>query len=84
MRRKRRIEVVLEAKEVIVIRGSQKRVRSWCSKCAEESDMITPDLAAVLSRTTTRVIYRWIECGNLHFTETQDGPLLVCRNSLPV
>ncbi len=83
MRTKKRTEIMLEARQVIVIRSPHKRVRCWCEQCAETSELITPELAAVLSNASTRVIYRWIEDGKLHFTETDNGLLLVCRNSLP-
>ena len=74
---------MLEARQVIVIRNSHKRFRSWCERCGETSEWITPELAAVLSNASTRAIYRWIENGKLHFTEKESGLLLVCRNSLP-
>src|SRR2546422_190346 len=82
MRTTKRTEIMLEAKQVIVIRSPHRRVRFWCSGCAEATEMITPELASVLSNAPPRMIYRWIEDGKLHFTEIKDGRLLVCRNSL--
>jgi excisionase family DNA binding protein len=44
--------------------------------------MVTPDQAAQLCRVTTRTIYRRIEAGRLHFTETEKGFSLICLQSL--
>jgi hypothetical protein len=44
--------------------------------------MLTPEVAARLASVSPRTIYRWIEAGALHFTETPDGILLVCQASL--
>jgi excisionase family DNA binding protein len=44
--------------------------------------MVTPDEAAQLCRVSTRTIYRRIETGRLHFTETDRGFSLVCIQSL--
>ena len=44
--------------------------------------MVTPDEAAQLCRVSTRTIYRRIETGRLHFTETEGGFSLVCFQSL--
>jgi hypothetical protein len=37
---------------------------------------------AVIPRKTVLVIYRWIEAKHLHFTETPEGLLMVCLNTL--
>jgi hypothetical protein len=44
--------------------------------------MLAADEAAELLQTTARSIFRRVESGELHFTETGGGGLLVCRNSL--
>jgi hypothetical protein len=44
--------------------------------------MLTPDEAAQMSRTTPRRIYQHLEAGRLHFTETDNGQLYICLNSL--
>lgn len=45
--------------------------------------MLRPEEAAVWAATSTRTIYQWVEAGRVHFTETPDRMLLICRNSLP-
>lgn len=44
--------------------------------------MLPPETAAALAGTTPRLIYRQVEAGELHFIETEDGGLFVCRRSL--
>ena len=44
--------------------------------------MVAADDASRIAEVTPRTIYRWAEAGRLHFTESQDGLLLICRRSL--
>jgi hypothetical protein len=44
--------------------------------------MVTPDEAVVLAGISARAIYRRIETGKAHYTESGDGFLLVCLESL--
>jgi hypothetical protein len=45
--------------------------------------MVTPDEAAAITCTNSRMIYRWVEAEKVHSTETADGATLICLNSLP-
>ena len=45
-------------------------------------EMITPDEAAKLAGMSSRSLYRLVEAESIHFTETHDGSLLICLNSL--
>jgi hypothetical protein len=45
--------------------------------------MITPDEAALILRSSTRLIYSWVESAKIHFTEQPGGLLLICLDSLP-
>jgi hypothetical protein len=44
--------------------------------------MIAPEVAARLSAVSARTVYGWAEAGRVHFSETTDGLLLICANSL--
>jgi hypothetical protein len=44
--------------------------------------MITPEEAVALARTSTREIYRWVETGAVHYTESPDGSLFLCTDSI--
>jgi len=45
-------------------------------------EMITPNEAAKLAGISSRSVYRLVEAESIHFTETRDGSLLICLNSL--
>lgn len=54
-----------------------------CDECGATVTMLTPEQAGVVAGLNTRAIYRLIETGEkLHFTETPEGSLFVCCNSL--
>ena len=82
MRSWKRSETTIETHEVWVIRKPRPARFSFCSECAAEAQMLTPEEAAGLARLSLRSIYRWVEDGRLHFTETPDGKLFICLNSL--
>jgi len=44
--------------------------------------MITADEAAALRGVSTRVIYRCLEDGAIHFIETSKGQLFICLKTL--
>ena len=82
MKTKRRVEITIETDEVIVLRHRIQVSRSWCAQCSEKTAMVTADQAAVVAGVNSRTIYRWVEEGKLHFTETPHGLLLICLSSL--
>lgn len=82
MKRKRRTEISVETNQVLVIRRHRKKVQAWRPECAELVLMATVDEAATIAGVNARTIYRWVEDGKLHFTETRAGLLLICLSSL--
>jgi hypothetical protein len=80
--RKKRTEIVIELDEVFVIRRRQTISFAWCRECGAQVQMLIPDEAATLAGFSSRFIYRRIEAGSLHFSETGDGHLLICQSSL--
>ena len=78
----RRIEITVEKHRLVVLSRRNHSVRAWCEACAEQVQMVTPDEAAQLGSVSTRTIYRRIETGRLHFTETDKGFSLICLQSL--
>jgi hypothetical protein len=65
---------------LLVYRRSQ--VQGWCPECATAVEMVKPEDAARLLRISLRRVFRKVEAETLHFTETADGLLFICRNSL--
>jgi len=53
-----------------------------CIECAEDVSWVTPQQARVLTGLTFREIFRRIESGSIHFTETPSGEVHMCPNSL--
>jgi hypothetical protein len=80
--RKRRLEITVETHEVLVVRQREGAPRTWCSQCRERAGLVTVDQAAAAAGVSSRTIYRRVETGALHFSETTDGRLLVCLKSL--
>ena len=83
LRIKTRTEITVETARVVVISGRRLSARAECEQCDSPVTMLTLDEAARLARVSTRTIYKWVEADRLHFTETTDGLLLVCLNSIP-
>jgi hypothetical protein len=79
---KRRIEITVEKRRLVVLSQPNHSVHAWCETCGAQVLMVTPDEAAQLCQVSTRTIYRRIETGPLHFTETETGFSLVCLQSL--
>jgi hypothetical protein len=74
--------VTTEKRRVVIINRSYLSPHKTCDCCPEPSGMITPDETAALCNVSTRTVYRWIETGTVHFSETADGMLLICLSSL--
>jgi hypothetical protein len=77
----RRTEITIETSRRLLVRRAGGGSKTWCAKCVAEVNMISANEAAALLHVSTRSIYRWIENGQLHFSEEPDG-LLVCADSL--
>ena len=81
MKKKRKTEIHFEIEEAVAIRHRSALI-AYCRECHRQARMIAANDAAVMARVTARDIYRFVEAGNLHFTEDQGGLLYVCANSL--
>ena len=82
MRKRKRTETIIEIEQVFVIRKLGRPLRTWCPECKAETEIVTPDEAAILIGVSSRTIYYWVEKGRLHFTEVPEGLLRICLNSL--
>lgn len=71
-----------EERRVVIINRPYISLQKRCDRCAEPSGMITPDEAGALCNVSTRTVYRWLETGGIHFSETAEGLLLICLSSL--
>ena len=82
MKTTRITEITVETDEVVVVRKLGGPTVEWCSECGEATTMLTPEQAVALTGASWREISRRVEAGRVHFTETGDGLLLICTNSL--
>jgi excisionase family DNA binding protein len=82
MSRQRRHKTVttIETHEFWIVRqGSTPEIAILpCAACTDEGRMLPLPEAARRARVTERTIYRWVEEGRIHFTETTEGTLYVC------
>ncbi len=76
---KQKTEIEIEFSETVAYSRRSERFESFCPQCKSLVEMSTPQIAAILTRTTEREVYRLIETGKVHFVET--GSVLVCLKS---
>ena len=81
MKRTRRKKVTVETERLLVI-SHYSGAQGWCEGCSATVKMMGPEEAAAFAGLSQRAIFRLIESSQLHFTETPDGGLLICVNSL--
>lgn len=82
MMKRKRTEITVETRS-LVFRSAPRHAPLYCTTCSFPTLLIAPDEAAGLAGVSTRIIYRFVETGQLHYRETA-GRLLVCPNSLPI
>ena len=81
-KRIRRTEITFERSKSFVIRNFKGAVIAWCHECDARVQFLSPEEAAVEAQVSLRTIYRWVESGKVHFTETADARLYICLASL--
>ena len=83
MKKIRRTEKIVEIHEFYAIRTASGSLPALCADCSTgDAIMLPPDHAALLSHVPTRMIYRLVETGSIHYRETPNGSLVVCVRSL--
>jgi len=80
MNRKQRIEITVETDQILVIR--RRPAPAWCRECAAQIETLTAEEAASVAGVSLPTIYRMAEEGQIHSSETEDGRLRICLNSL--
>ena len=77
---KRRTEIFLETKKQRVIQQPELPEPVFCPECGQA--MLTAESAAALFGVNRRAIYRLVETKTAHFSETENGLVLLCWSSL--
>lgn len=72
---------MVETRRVTVLRRPRAAQRIWCLDCAEIVKALSAEEAAVALGLSSRAIYRQVEAGRFHFTESPTGLLRICLNS---
>jgi hypothetical protein len=75
---KRTTEIFVEANRRFVVKTENPR--QTCSICGEP--IIAAEFAAALLNLKCRAVYRLVESGAIHFTDTATGATLVCPASV--
>jgi hypothetical protein len=78
----KRRTITVEIDRVVMVSQHRSGRVAWCAACASRVRMVAADEAAGLAHASSRTIYRWVEAHQLHFTETPEGQLFICLNSL--
>lgn len=76
----RQKRIVFEIEERVVIRSGEFTTAVFCPFCDETVSMATPCTAAALSELSERELFRLIEAGKIHFTETVQ--VMICLRSM--
>ena len=78
-----RRRVIVET-ERLLLSGEESGEQSWCQACRREVTMFTVEVAVLGSGLRAVEIYRLVQMGLIHFTETDRGLLRICSDSLKV
>src|SRR5689334_612844 len=78
----RHTRIIINTSELTLIKRLQGLAEADCLLCGARVEMATPEQAVTLTGIASRVIYGWVESGQVHFLETAEGHLLICLVSL--
>lgn len=79
----RRTEITFEIERVLIVRRNRRKNRTaFCELCQKNTEMLTTDRAALFAKCSSWAIFGWVGLGWLHFTETDESLLIICKNSL--
>jgi hypothetical protein len=77
---KRKVEIMVEVEETVVLRQGGQIGCEFCPECRLVSAMMAPRAIAIISGAKEREIFRLIEAGEIYFVEA-DG-VRVCLSCL--
>ena len=82
--KRRHTVTTIESREIWIIkRPEPERPKILCDACPRPSGMLTVQDAAEQAGVSQRTVFRWLDEGAIHFTETAGG-LFVCLAPLTV
>jgi hypothetical protein len=76
-------KITIKTDSLLLLRGGSS-TRAHCPLCNGESEMIALESLQVISNLDRPALEEWINSGELHRLQGEDGSALVCLNSLLV
>ena len=77
----KRTQITIETSRVLIIRRARS-ARAQCQECAREVDVVGLEEAGVLTGMTQPALRENVETRKWHFSESSEGALLICLDSL--
>jgi hypothetical protein len=77
----KRTQITIETSRVLIIRRTRS-IRARCVECAREVDMVGLEEAGILTGMTPPALRESAATGKWHFSESSEGALLICLDSL--
>lgn len=74
-------KITIETDSLMILRG-RTSPRAWCQQCGAETEVIPLDGVGVISNLQPTEVRAWMESEDLHRSQTPDGGVLICLNSL--
>jgi hypothetical protein len=82
VRIRRKTTITAETERILIIKRRGIEKRGWCEGCGEQVRLVTLETASAVTGFSVRAICRMVEADETHFSETLNGSLLICLNSL--
>lgn len=77
---KRTTEIFIETERRFVVCQPESGEQFFCCQCTEQ--MLAAETCAALFGVSRRSVYKIVENGTAHFTETESGAVMLCLPSL--
>jgi hypothetical protein len=74
-------KITIESDSLLILRG-RSSTRAWCPQCGADAEMIALENVGVVSSLDRVAVEEWLNSGELHRSQTDDGSARVCLNSL--
>src|SRR5215471_1512543 len=74
--------IFLERRKMIVVKSLNNGTEVFCALCGRQVRMFSPTAAAEFAGVEASEIYCQVARNAIHFTETRQGLLLICSESL--
>jgi predicted site-specific integrase-resolvase len=73
----------IEIHERLIVRTASGSLPVLCEACsAGDSILLSPEQASALTGIPARLIYRLVEAGTIHYSETPNGKITLCIKTL--